>query len=162
MRTFSLSPLPDENGRKLVGDWGGTTRGSFRFGWMLLVNGYTIPYTSAEIPPTKGARSRTLQIPRTSQPIQKLPCTATAVQKARKVFAPHPAVAVQGSSGRVREVWRVGSPFQGVSLRLQGLPFLPPTSTSTSMSSSDSIAPWFCDGGKPQRQSKAPCRPQRI
>ena len=31
---------------------------------------------------------------------QKLPCTATAVQKARKVFAPNPAVAVQGSSGR--------------------------------------------------------------
>ena len=24
---------------------------SFRFGWMLLVNGYTIPYASAEIPP---------------------------------------------------------------------------------------------------------------
>ena len=31
------------------------------------------------------------------------------------------AVAMQGSSGRVREVWRVGSPFQGDSLRLQGL-----------------------------------------
>ena len=99
---------------------------------------------------------------------QKLPCTATAVQKARKVFAPNPAVAVQGSSGRVREVWRVGRTLRkGPSCSskvfpLQGLPFLPPTSTSTSMSSSDSIAPWFCGGGKPQRRSKASCRPQRI
>ena len=114
MRTFSLSPLPDRSGRKLVGDWGGTTHVSFRFGWMLLVNGYTIPYTSAETSPTKGARSRTLQIPRTSQPIQKLPCTATAVFKTEKNLQIKTAVAVQGSSGRVREVWRVGrTPFKG-------------------------------------------------
>ena len=30
MRTFPLSPLPDRNGRKLVDDWDGTTRVSFR------------------------------------------------------------------------------------------------------------------------------------
>ena len=35
MRTFSLSPLPDRSGRKLVDDRDGTTRGSFRFGRML-------------------------------------------------------------------------------------------------------------------------------
>ena len=29
---LTLSPLPDRNGRKLVVDWGGTTRGSFRIG----------------------------------------------------------------------------------------------------------------------------------
>ena len=51
MRTFSLSPLPGRNGRKLVDDRGGTTHGSFRVGGMLLNNGYTMPYTSAEIPP---------------------------------------------------------------------------------------------------------------
>ena len=51
MRTFSLSPLPDRNGRKLVDERSGTTRGSFCVGGMLLVNDYTIPYTSAEIPP---------------------------------------------------------------------------------------------------------------
>ena len=49
MRTFSLSPLPDRNGRKLVDDWGGTTHVSFRL--MLLISDCTIPYTSAEIPP---------------------------------------------------------------------------------------------------------------
>ena len=43
------SPLPDRNGRKLVDDWGGTTRVSFRL--MLLISDCTIPYTSAEIPP---------------------------------------------------------------------------------------------------------------
>ena len=62
---------------------------------------------------------------------QKLPCAATAARKAKKVFAPPAAVAVQGSSGRVREVWRVGSPFQGDSLRLQGLSS-PPRSFSPS------------------------------
>ena len=36
---------------KLVIDQSGTTRVSFRFGGMLLVNGYTMSYTSAEIPP---------------------------------------------------------------------------------------------------------------
>ena len=36
---------------KLADDWGGTTRGSFRIGGILLVNGYTTPYMSAEIPP---------------------------------------------------------------------------------------------------------------
>ena len=46
-----LSPLPDRDGRKLVDDWSGTTHVSFRFGGMILVNDYTIPYTSAEIPP---------------------------------------------------------------------------------------------------------------
>ena len=51
MRTFSLSPLPDRNGRKLVDEWGGTTHVSFRVGRMLLVNGCKTPYTSAEIPP---------------------------------------------------------------------------------------------------------------
>ena len=30
---------------------GGTTHVSFRFGGMILVSDYTIPYTSAEIPP---------------------------------------------------------------------------------------------------------------
>ena len=29
---LALSPLPDRNGRKLVVDWGETTRGSFRIG----------------------------------------------------------------------------------------------------------------------------------
>ena len=48
---LAFSPLPGENGRKLVGDWGGTTRVSFGFGKMLLVNSCTILYTSAEIPP---------------------------------------------------------------------------------------------------------------
>lgn len=60
----------------------------------------------------------------------KLPCTATAVQKRRKIFPTNPAVAMQGSSGRVREVWRVGSPFQGDSLRLQGLPNTPQSPSS--------------------------------
>ena len=36
---------------KLVADRCGMTRVLFRFLGMLLVNGYTIPYTSAEIPP---------------------------------------------------------------------------------------------------------------
>ena len=48
---LALSPLPDRNGRKFVGDWGGTTHVSFRIGGMLLVNSCTILYTSAEIPP---------------------------------------------------------------------------------------------------------------
>ena len=51
MRTFSLSPLPDRSGREVTFEWGGTTYVSFRFGGMILVNDYTIPYTSAEIPP---------------------------------------------------------------------------------------------------------------
>ena len=32
-------------------DRGGTTHVSFRFGGMLLIIGYTMPYASAEIPP---------------------------------------------------------------------------------------------------------------
>ena len=99
MRTFSLSPLPGENGRKLVGDWGGTTRGSFRFGWMLLVNGYTIPYTSAEIPPTKGARSRTLQIPRTSRRIPKTSLYGNRRPKSEKSFCPQPGGCRAGKFG---------------------------------------------------------------
>ena len=51
LSAYASLPLPDRNGRKLVGDWGGTTRGSFRIGGMLLVNGCKTPYTSAEIPP---------------------------------------------------------------------------------------------------------------
>ena len=62
--------------------------------------------------PTNQARSRTLYRPRTSQSAQKLPCTATAVFKTEKNLQINAAVAVQGSSGWVREVWRVGRPLR--------------------------------------------------
>ena len=42
----------------------------------------------------------------------KLPCAATAARKREKFSLPNTAVAVQGSSGRVREVWRVGDPIR--------------------------------------------------
>ena len=158
---LAFSPLPGENGRKLVGDWGGTTRGSFRFGWMLLVNGYTIPYTSAEIPPTKGARSRTLQIPRTSRRIPKTSLHGNRRPKSEKSFCPQPGGCRAGKFGEGQGgLEGRENPFKGSPCASKV--FLPPTSTSTLMSSSDSIAPWFCGGGKPQRRSRAPCRPQRI
>ena len=165
---LAFSPLPGENGRKLVGDWGGTTHVSFRFGKMLLVNSCTILYTSAEIPPagappTNRVRSRTLQIPRTSRRIPKTSLHGNRRFQNREKFADQNGGCRAGKFGEGQGgLEGRETPPKGVSLRLQGLPFLPPTSTSTSMSSSDSIAPWFCGGGKPQRRSKAPCRPQRI
>ena len=68
--------------------------------------------SSFRLPPSK--REAALFIAAHLPTHQKLPCTATAARKAKKVFALSAAVAVQGSSGRVREVWRVGrAPFKG-------------------------------------------------
>ena len=57
--------------------------------------------------------SRTFLPPRTSRHTKTSLC-GNRSPKAKKVFTLSAAVAVQGSSGRVREVWRVGrTPFKG-------------------------------------------------
>ncbi len=61
MRTFSLSPLPDRNGRKLHCERGGTTRGSFRFGecYLLTVVQYFTRVPRFRLPaPLRGSTPR--------------------------------------------------------------------------------------------------------
>ena len=62
------SPLPDRNGRKLVGDWGGTTRGSFPTDCTPVE---CVSRTIKSLPPDQS---------------KKLPCTATAAQRTREIF----------------------------------------------------------------------------
>ena len=68
--------------------------------------------TSKRTPPTNRARSRPLQSPRTSQSTKNFPARQPPPSKRRKSSPTIPAVAVQGSSGRVMEVWRVGRPLR--------------------------------------------------
>ena len=83
------------------------------------------PACRSALPLTNRARSRTLQQIHTSQNNKNFPHVPAISQKRNKSSLPkwrgH-----GGSSGWVREVWRVGrTPPKGVSLRLQGLPFSP-------------------------------------
>ena len=56
--------------------------------------------------------SRTFSEVRTSRHTKNFPVRQPPFSKRRKSFHTNPAVAVQGSSGRVREVWRVGRPLR--------------------------------------------------
>ena len=80
---------------------------------------------SERIPLTKRARqphsAKNSYLPNQQKNFPHVP----AILKKRIKASPCKWRGHEGSSGWVREVWRVGSPFQGVSLRLQGLSPLP-------------------------------------
>ena len=125
-----FSPLPDRSGRKLVVDRDGTTRGSFPTDYAPVgcVTRQTHPPKMKPCRERPMCRSVSgecylltvvkhhTRVPRFLPPIgrevalckvlappaksQKLPCTATADPKTRKIYSHQPAVAVQGSSGR--------------------------------------------------------------
>ena len=98
----------------------GILQKGFPLGWKLsrkrLMRGDKTALAKGIHSPTRpahqsGAKPHFLS-PRTSQSAQKLPCAATAALKTQEIFSNHTAVAVQGSSGRVREVWRVENPLR--------------------------------------------------
>ena len=101
MRTFPLSPLPDRNGRKLVDDRDGTTRvGECNLLTAVQCHTYQSSATAARCnnsPPPKPTKTS----PNSTRPEQ----SETNLRSAR-------AGAIGGSSGRLREVWRVGRPLR--------------------------------------------------
>ena len=86
--SYRFSPLPDRNGRKLVDDWGGTTRGSFPTDCTPVE---CVSRTIKSLPPDQS---------------QKLPCTATAAQRTREIFTNQSGGCRAGKFGEMREVWR--------------------------------------------------------
>ena len=102
---LALSPLPDRNGRKLVDDRAERHAGRSTSG-NVLVNGYTNPYTGAEIPPTNRARSRTLQSSRTFRQIPKTSLYGNRRPKNERSFHTQTGGCRAGKFGEMREVWR--------------------------------------------------------
>ena len=67
---------------------------------------------SLRAPLTHQARSRTFYRPAPPNQPKNFPVRQPPSHKWEKFSHTNPAVAVQGSSGRVREVWRVGDPIR--------------------------------------------------
>ena len=157
MRTFSLSPLPDRNSRKLVINGGGMDCGALPSDCTpvecvirhrcnivgndpcvvpLRVKRYLLtydimPYTSAEIPSTKRARSRTFRRFAPPNPPKNFPVRQPPTSKQKEFLQPNPAVAVQEVRGDEGGLEGEGHPPKGGPSPSKVFPYPSPSASAT-------------------------------